>query len=87
VAWWLTGGAGAGNLALPLPANLAYGTYEIRLLSPDPNYSGLLQSVARSQPIRVGAPAPAPPACGVGPELAAALPLLAALRRRLRRRA
>ena len=87
VAWWLTGGAGAGNLALPLPANLAYGTYEIRLLSPDPNYGGLLEAVARSQPIRVGAPAPAPPACGVGPELAAALPLLAALRKRLRRRA
>lgn len=85
VAWWLTGGAGAGNLALTLPASLAYGTYEVRLLSPDPNYGGLLVAVARSQPIRLRAPAPPPPSCGVGPELAAALPLLAALRR-LRRR-
>jgi len=82
VAWWTTGGAGAGTLGLPLPANLPYATYEIRLLSPDPNWGGLLDTVARSQPIRVAAPAPPRAGCGIGPELAAALPLLMALRRR-----
>jgi hypothetical protein len=83
VSWWTTGGGAAGTLALTLPGNLAFGSYEIRLLTPDPNQGGLLESVARSQPIRVGATAGA---CGLGPELAAALPLLRVLRRRLRRR-
>jgi len=59
------------------------GNYEIRLLTPDPDYGGLLGSVARSQPIHVG---PAASACGLGPEVAALLPLLTVLRRRLRRR-
>jgi hypothetical protein len=83
VAYWLTGGAGAGALALQLPANLPFGNYEIRLLSPDPNSSGLLQAVARSQPIRV---APAGGTCGLGPELVVSLPLLRLLAKRLRRR-
>jgi len=82
VAWWATGGGAAGTLALALPANLADGTYEIRLLTPDPGMSGLLQAVARSQPVRVAATA----SCGLGPEMALALPLLRLLRRRLRRR-
>lgn len=86
VTSWATGGAAAGTLTVALPANLAYGTYEIRLLSPDPNLGNLLDTVARSQPIRVRAPTAPPPACGVGPELAAALPLLMLLRRRMRRR-
>jgi hypothetical protein len=83
VAWWTTGGAAAGNLALTIPANLPHGSYELRLLTPDPNYGGLLTAVARSQPIRVG---PAGAACGLGGEAALALPLLARLRRRRRGR-
>jgi hypothetical protein len=81
VAWWTTGAAAAGTLALTLPA-LPFGNYEIRLLTPDPNRGGLLESVARSQPIRVGATAGA---CGLGAELAVVLPLLRLIRRRLRR--
>jgi len=81
VAWWTTGGAAAGTLALTLPA-LPFGNYEIRLLTPDPNRGGLLESVARSHPIRVGATAGA---CGLGAELAVVLPLLRLIRRRLRR--
>ncbi len=53
VAYWTTGGAAAGGLELVLPADLPFGNYEIRLMSPDPNYGGLLESVARSQPIHV----------------------------------
>jgi subtilase family serine protease len=45
-------------LALALPAVLATGTYELRLLSPDPNYFGEMTVIARSQPIHV-APAAA----------------------------
>jgi Beta-propeller repeat len=81
-AFWTTGGAAAGTLALTLPANLPTGNYEIRLLTPDPNYGGALKSVARSQPIRVRTTNH----CGFGFELAAVMPLLAVLRRRLRRR-
>jgi hypothetical protein len=83
VSWWTTGGAAAGNLALALPAGLPHGSYELRLLTPDPNYGGLLQAVARSQPIRIG---PTSPRCGLGGELAPVLTLLAVARRRLRRR-
>lgn len=81
-AWWTTGGAGAGTVALTLPANLPHGSYELRVLTPDPDYGGLLGAVARSAPIRVGPTT----SCGLGPELAAAVPLLMGLRRRLRRR-
>jgi hypothetical protein len=81
-AYWTTGGAAAGTLALTLPANLVPGNYEIRLLSPDPNYGGALESVARSQPIHVGAAS----RCGLGFEIAAAMPLLSVLKRRVRRR-
>lgn len=83
MAWWTTGGAAGGALALTLPAGLPHGSYEIRLLTPDPNYGGLLQSVARSQPIRVAAPEAG--TCGLGAEVAAAMPLLAAMRKRARR--
>jgi hypothetical protein len=82
VTWWTTGGGAAGTVALALPAGLPHGSYELRLLTPDPNQGGLLGAVARSQPIRIGPP----PACGLGPELAAVLPLLTVLRRTLRRR-
>jgi len=54
VDYWLTGGGGAGALALALSAALPAGAYELRLLSPDPNYGGLLEPVARSRPIYVG---------------------------------
>lgn len=80
-AYWTTGGGAAGTLALTLPANLPRGNYEIRLLSPDPNYGGSLESVARSQPIHVGPIK----RCGFGIELAVVLPLLRAFRRRLLR--
>lgn len=82
-AWWTTGGAATGDLALAIPADLAHGSYELRLLTPDPNHGGQLETVARSQPIRIG-PAGA---CGLGGEAALALPLCAALRRRWRPRA
>src|SRR5262249_42899993 len=59
VAYWPTGGAGAGTLTLTFPANLPFGSYELRLLSPDPNFNGLLEPVARSRPIYVGEPAAA----------------------------
>jgi hypothetical protein len=81
LAWWTTGGAAAGTLDLQLPAGLPFATYEIRLLTPDPDRGGLLDSVARSQPIRVAATAGA---CGLGAELAVVVPLLRTLRRRQR---
>ncbi|HVP29355.1 MAG TPA: SBBP repeat-containing protein [Myxococcota bacterium] len=62
VTWWTTGGAAAGTLALQLPADLPFGNYEIRLMTPDPNYGGLLEAVARTQPIHVG---PAGGSCGL----------------------
>lgn len=84
VAFWSTGGAAAGTLALPLPANLPFGNYEVRLLTPDPNYGGLLEAAARSAPIRVAATLPT--ACGLGGELPLVLPLVLVLRRRAARR-
>jgi len=58
LASWSTGAAAAGTLSLTLPAGLAAGTYEVRLLTPDPNAFGALTVVARSQPVRVSAAAP-----------------------------
>ena len=42
---------------MPLPANLPPGSYELRLLSPEPGTSCLTQVVARSEPFRVAAAA------------------------------
>lgn len=53
VATWPTGGASGGTLDLNLPPELSPGTYELRLLTPDPNYFGLLAPIVRSEPIRI----------------------------------
>ncbi len=59
--YWPTPAAGAGQLQLLLPADLAAGWYEIRLLSPAPG-SSLPVPIARSQPIRIdGSISPPPP--------------------------
>jgi hypothetical protein len=50
--YWPTPNAAAGELLLLLPADLAAGWYELRLLSPDPS-SGLTVPIARSEPIRI----------------------------------
>jgi hypothetical protein len=52
VIYWPTPNAVAGELLLRLPADLAAGWYELRLLSPDPG-SGLPVPIARSAPIRI----------------------------------
>jgi hypothetical protein len=54
VASWPTGGAAGGTLPLALPLGLASGTYELRLLSPDPNNFNQPTVIARSEPIRMG---------------------------------
>ena len=54
LAWWPTPGAASGTLLLALPGDLAAGWYELRLYSPDPDFSNLPQLVARSEPILVG---------------------------------
>ena len=46
-------------MTFTLPAGLASGTYEIRLLSTDPDFYNLPEAVARTQPIHVGPVAPA----------------------------
>ena len=59
LAYWPTGGAAAGTMTFTLPAGLASGSYEIRLLSTDPDFYNLPEAVARTKPIHVGAAAPA----------------------------
>ena len=59
VAYWPTGGAAAGTMTFTLPVGLASGSYEIRVLSTDPDFYNLPEAVARSRPIHVGAAAPA----------------------------
>jgi hypothetical protein len=54
VAWWPTTGMAGGTLPLLLPADLAPGSYELRLSSPDPDVPALGKLIARSEPIRVG---------------------------------
>jgi len=54
VASWRTTGAAAGTLQLTLPASVASGWYELRLLSPDPKNFGVPGVIARSAPINVG---------------------------------
>ena len=50
--YWPTPNAAAGELLLLLPADLAAGWYELRLLSPIPNSGGPVP-IARSEPIRI----------------------------------
>jgi hypothetical protein len=50
-AWWPTGGAGGGTLEIGLPAGLAPGWYDVRLLSPDAESYGVLKPIGRSEPI------------------------------------
>ncbi len=52
--YWPTPNAAAGELPLPLPADLPVGWYELRLLSPAPG-SSLPVPIARSEPIRITA--------------------------------
>jgi Beta-propeller repeat len=52
---WSTDGFTDGTVGLILPGGLPLGWYELRLLIPDPE-SGLLTTVARSEPFRVGTP-------------------------------
>jgi len=59
LAWWPTTGTAAGQLLLALPDTPAAGAwYELRLYSPDPNFSNLPVVVARSEPIRIDGSAP-----------------------------
>ena len=55
VASWPTTAAASGTRQLTLPATVPPGWYELRLLTPDPNYFGIPGVVARSAPINVGA--------------------------------
>ena len=62
LAWWPTTGTAAGELLLTLPDGpSAGGWYELRLYSPDPNFSNLPVVVARSEPIRIDGSAPPTP--------------------------
>ena len=56
VASWPTGGAAGGTLVLALPPELPTGTYELRLISRDPNFSDLFGVMARTQPLTVARP-------------------------------
>jgi subtilase family serine protease len=55
VATWPTTGAASGTLPLPLPDMLPLGNYELRLLSPDPDFPSV---IVRSHPISVVASFP-----------------------------
>jgi hypothetical protein len=57
-ASWPTGGIGNGTLQLRLPPDLGTGTYELRLMTPDPDYFDQPTAVAESEPIRVAAAPP-----------------------------
>ncbi len=58
--YWPTPDAAAGRLPLLVPADLPAGWYELRLLSPDPEWH-LAVPIARSQPIRIDGSIPPPP--------------------------
>jgi subtilase family serine protease len=58
IASWPTTGAATGTLVLTLPTAIAPGTYELRVLSADPNVGGFLEHMTRSRPMRIGVPAP-----------------------------
>jgi len=53
-AFRTTGGAD-GTLSLPLPNDLTPGSYELRLMTPNPDAPALLKSLARSEPLTVKA--------------------------------
>ena len=48
-----TGGLGEGSAVFTLPEALVPGTYELRWLTPDPEWSPLLMTVARTEPLFV----------------------------------
>jgi hypothetical protein len=52
---WSTGSAAAGALLMALPADLAPGLYDVRLMSPDAADLDILKPIGRSEPIRVSA--------------------------------
>jgi hypothetical protein len=54
---YLTTGAAAGTVQLPLPPWLEPGTYDFRLLGTDPDSPALLKVIGRSEPVYV-LPAP-----------------------------
>jgi Beta-propeller repeat len=58
--YWPTPNETAGQLPLLVPADLPAGWYELRLLSPDPEWH-LPVPIARSQPIRIDGSTPPPP--------------------------
>jgi hypothetical protein len=60
VTYWPTPNAAAGRLPLEVPADLAAGWYELRLLSPAAG-TGLVVPIARSEPIRIDGALPPPP--------------------------
>jgi hypothetical protein len=51
---WPASGTADGTRTVVLPVGLPRGTYELRLFSPVPDYTGLPSVVARSQPIYSG---------------------------------
>ena len=51
-----TTGAENGTRVLALPGGLASGTYELRLMSPDPNLTAELTVIARSEPLSILTP-------------------------------
>jgi len=57
-AAWATTGTAAGALTLVLPAPVPDGTYELRLVSGNPDFGNLPDVMARSRPLHVGPPAP-----------------------------
>jgi len=53
---WSTGGAAEGMLDIGLPGELAFGWYDVRLMSPDAESFGVLKPVGRSDPILLPEP-------------------------------
>lgn len=50
---FLTGGTPAGRMEVSLPDSLESGSYELRLMTRDPEFPALLKVVARSEPLTV----------------------------------
>ncbi|RIL08021.1 MAG: hypothetical protein DCC71_00790 [Proteobacteria bacterium] len=76
---WPTGAAAGGALEIALPAELAPGLYDVRLMSPDADFYGLLEPIGRSEPIQV---APEPGRAPIAGAALVALALVARARRR-----
>jgi len=53
VPTFATTGEAEGTLLLPLPDDLAPGSYELRLMTPNPDATALLKVIARSEPLTV----------------------------------